>query len=278
MVKQVIYKQLREIVGKESIATLSPETLLLEKLSAIVYYHHKRLNYDYKINDFYMPRYQQIYPIDLLDLKERIKMFKIREHHKYQNITKQQLEEIIERTITENLPIPAYRTKGNVPPIEGLTKIVDMLIEKGYGQIDSHYLPEPDLSIQETKEIYQQKRLENSRTKRTIQFSESQAKKYTKSFFRHLESCYKEFVEYNFPTLKESFEFYNSMPHEYIVYLHDADILKWGNIDTADRRQMSSDCITKVLRKQKMHLPNMELYASDIFNGTAPEDRRVLPI
>ncbi|WP_289658331.1 type I restriction enzyme HsdR N-terminal domain-containing protein [Flavobacterium panacagri] len=228
IVTQSIFSQLREIIGKESIPTFSSDTLLFEQLAAIVYHYHEKLNYSYKIEDYYMPRYEQIYPIDLLDLKNRLNLFKIREHYRYKNIAREELAEIIERTISENLPIPKFTTKGHVPPFEGLSKIVDLLLKKGYRQIDAHYLPLADVSLKETKETYHHSRMQNSNRMRTVQFSESQAKEYTASFFRHLESCYKEFVEYNFPTLKDSFEFYNTMPHEYIVYLKDDDILQWG--------------------------------------------------
>lgn len=228
IVKQSVFSQLREIIGKEIIDTFTPDILLLEQLAAIVYHYNEKLNYSYKIDDYYMPRYQEIYPIDLLDLKNRINLFKIREHYKYENVTSEELAQIIEQTIKENLPIPEFTTKGQVPPFEGLSKIVDMLLAKGYQQIDEHYLPLADISLKETKEMYQQNRLQNSNRMRTVQFSENQAKEYTTIFFMHLEYCYKEFVEYNFPTLKDSFEFYNTMPHEYIVYLKDAEILQWG--------------------------------------------------
>jgi Type I restriction enzyme R protein N terminus (HSDR_N) len=230
IVKQSIFSQLREIIGKEIIDTFTPDALLLEQLAAILYYYNEKLNYRYKIDDYYMPRYQEIYPIDLLDLKNRLNLFKIRDHHKYENVTSEELAQIIEQTIRENLPIPEFTTKGQVPPFEGLSKIVDMLLAKGYQQIDEHYLPLADISIKETKEMYQQNRLQNSNRMRTVQFSESQAKEYTISFFRHLEFCYKEFVEYNFPTFKDSFKFYKTMPHEYFVYLKDADILQWGDV------------------------------------------------
>jgi hypothetical protein len=230
IVKQAIFNQLREIIGKEIIDTFTPDALLLEMLAAIVYHYNEELKYRTKIDDYYMPRYEEIYPIDLLNLKNRINLFNIREHYKYKNVTSEELAQIIEKTIRENLPIPKFTTKGQVPPFEGLSKIVDMLLAKGYRQINEHYLPLADISIMETKEMYQLNRVQNSNRMRTVQFSESQAKDYTISFFRHLEYCYKEFVEYNFPTFKNSFKFYNTMPHEYIVYLKNADILQWGGV------------------------------------------------
>jgi len=63
---------------------------------------------------------------------------------------------------------------------------------------------------------------------RIAQFSEEQAKLYIEKFFKHIETCYKEFVEYCFPTFADNFPFYTTLPHEYFFYLKDLDILKWG--------------------------------------------------
>lgn len=63
-----------------------------------------------------------------------------------------------------------------------------------------------------------------------MQFSEEQAKRYILSFLKHFDTCYKEFVEYCFPTFKEKFPFYRTWPHEYFVYMKDLDPLKWGEL------------------------------------------------
>lgn len=63
---------------------------------------------------------------------------------------------------------------------------------------------------------------------RSCQFSADQAKIYIESFFRSAEQCYKEFVEYLFPTFKDRFSFYQNMPHDYFFYLKDSNVLQWG--------------------------------------------------
>jgi len=61
-----------------------------------------------------------------------------------------------------------------------------------------------------------------------LQFSTEEAKIYTVKFFELLERCYKEFIDYYFPTLKGEFSFNSNMPNEYFVFMRNNEILDWG--------------------------------------------------
>jgi len=164
----------------------------------------------------------------LNNLKERINRFRLLEHFKYQKIDKNQLNEIIETALKSNCEIPNFNTTGDVPPFEELYKIVEILISRGYDKIYDHYLPLTDISIIDAKAIYEKDVKRNIHQKGSIQYGQEQAQLYIEYFFKYLESCYKDFVEYSFPTFKEDFVFYKNIPHEYYFYMKDSDIRKWG--------------------------------------------------
>jgi hypothetical protein len=113
------------------------------------------------------------------------------------------------------------------PSFEELFTILNILLQKGYNVIDNHHLPGPDKSIPDSNERYKDYSKENYHYIRINQFTEAQGELYVSEFFRFLEICYREFVEYCFPTFKDQFEFYTTLPHEYFFYMREADILKW---------------------------------------------------
>lgn len=92
-------------------------------------------------------------------------------------------------------------------------------MKKGHYEIKQHYLPLPDKSILETKTFYEKNKKDNYNKIKIFQYSEAQAKLYITEFFKKLEICYKEFVEYCFPTLKNEFAFYRTIPHKYMIYV-----------------------------------------------------------
>ncbi|PRZ22776.1 type I restriction enzyme HsdR N-terminal domain-containing protein [Flavobacterium granuli] len=228
VIKNNIFKQLKKTIEKGRISVYNSDTLLLEQVSVILYYYYKKLDYEFSIEEYYLPRFKSIYPIDLKDLNLRINKFKLTEFYRYEPMEQNLINEIVENALKENRKIPEYNTTGDVPPFEELSKIVDILLERGYDQIKEHYLPLPDASIIETKKFYEQNRKNYINQIRMVQYSESQAKLYITEFFKHLEICYKEFVEYCFPTFKDEFPFYTAIPHEYIFYMKESDVLKWG--------------------------------------------------
>ena len=228
IVKKNIFEQLKKILEKGGLTAYNSDVLLMEEVAVILYYYYKRLYFENKIEEFYMPRFKEIYPIDLKDLQHRINRFRLTEFYKYKNLDRTVMEETIEKALQENVDIPKITSYGDVAPFEELFKATEILLEKGYDQIDEHYLPLPDVSINIAKEFYEQNRKDNWDYVRTAQFSGPQAKIYISEFCKYLELCYKDFVEYCFPTYKDEFPFYTTIPHEYFFYMKDSDILKWG--------------------------------------------------
>jgi len=228
LVRRNIFKQLKEIIEKGKINTYDSDIILLEQVSTIIYYYSEKLGYDYKIKDFNLPRYELIYPIDLNSLKERINKFRLVEHFRRQRVDRNLISDMVEKALNDNHEIPKYNVTGDAAPFEELYKIVELLLVRGYGRIYKHHLPLPDKSVIEAKAIYEQNRKQNSHYIRGIQYSESQAKSYIELFFKHLESCYKEFIDNSFPTFKNEFSFYTSIPHEYFFYLKSKDGTDYG--------------------------------------------------
>lgn len=227
-VQQNIFKQLKEIIDKGRLSVYNSDILLLEQVSTILYYYSKELGYTFELKDYYLPRFDLIYPINLKNLKDQIYKFRVTEYYKRQNIDKKLRAEKIDEALRENVDIPKLNITGDFPPFEELFKIVEILLNKGYNEIAEHHLPYPDISMSDTKRHYESERKLDIPQIRTLQFSEGQAKLYIESFLRHFDSCYKEFVEYCFPTFKDKFAFYLTLPHEYFVYMKDSDVLKWG--------------------------------------------------
>lgn len=229
IVKKNIFKQLKDIIEKGKISIYSSDIVLLEQVSAIIYFYSAKLGYDFNIKDFNLPRYELIYPIDLNSLKEKINRFRLEKHFLIQKIDRSLINEMVEKVLNNNHEIQNSDITGNDPLLEELYRIVELLLEKGYDIINTHHLPLPDKSIIEAKTIYKQNREQNIYlTSRSVQYSNKQAESYIKCFFKHLEDSYKDFVEYYFPTFKEEFKFYKTIPHEYFFYMEDLDILSYG--------------------------------------------------
>lgn len=230
VIKKEIFKQLKDIVQKGRLSSYSSDILLMEQVSLIIYYYNRQLGYNDKLDDLYMPRFELIYPINLQDIQRRIYKFRAYEHYQRidYNIPSSTINLMVEDAVKNNLDIPRLNIIGDFPPFEELSKIVDILQKKGYHIIEKHHLPYPDKSIVDVMQFNQQNNIREIREIRHFQYTPEQAKLYIECFFKHLENCYKDFVEYLFPTFKNQLSFYNSLPHEYFFYMKDLDILKWG--------------------------------------------------
>src|SRR5690606_22207594 len=102
IVKQTVFKQLKEIVKKGKLNAYNSDTLLIEQVSVILYFYYKKLNYNFSIDEYYLPRFKSIYPIDLNDLKQRINKFKLTEFYKRKHIEQHLIKEIIENALEDN--------------------------------------------------------------------------------------------------------------------------------------------------------------------------------
>ena len=110
------------------------------------------------------------------DLKERINRFRLFEHFKSQRIPRTLINEIVEKALFENSEMPGFKVTSDVPPLEELFKIVELLLEKGYDIIPNHYLPLPDKSDREVDEIYEQQRKQGIPYNKGLEYSSEQSK------------------------------------------------------------------------------------------------------
>lgn len=220
-IRKDIFKQLRDIIEKGQINIYNSDSLLLELVATILYYYYPKLGYNFKINDFYLPRFDLIYPINLKELRDSVYKFKAFHYYNRTDISKSVVEQTVEIALQENRDIPKLNVIGDFPPFEELFKVVNILLEKGYSVIEEHHLPYPDKSIIEVKEQNMAQPLSQIRI---AQYSKEQAKLYIENFFKNLESCYEEFVEHYFPTFKNQFSFFKTIPHEYFFYMRSSDV------------------------------------------------------
>ena len=247
LVENSVYKQLKKIVEKGELNESKCSILLIEKMVNILYFYHEDLGYDYKIEDFHYPRYSKMYPIELGEISERIYKFYAKYYFKEKYIREliksnrtqfknnryffqldendwKNINEKINYAIKNKISIPEPQVSGDFPPFVALNKIINQLQDIGFKSIDNHYLPDPDNQI---SKVYSEIKKREGRKSWipdiiSAQFNENQAKNYIKEFFKNLETAYKELVEYCFPTLKNSFYFYSTMPHKFLVYMKDS--------------------------------------------------------
>lgn len=223
-----IFKQLKEIIQKDKFIIQGSEILLKEAVVAILYNHHKKLNCDYIFDDYYLPRPEPIYPLDLKTLRTKLYTSKVTSYYKGNGTPPRDIEALVNKAVKDNLDLPTMYSNGNITPLEALLKIVDLLLDGGIFEIKEHLLPIPDKTIADAKLYHQQIGKFDLRKIRPAQYSHENAKYYIEQFFKLLEQCYGEFVEFYFPTFKERFEFYTSRPHEYFYHTRDSDVRNWG--------------------------------------------------
>jgi len=231
VIRYNVFKELKKIIEKGGLTAYNSDIMLIEMVSTFFYFYHKKLNYSCDLQDYHLPRFNSVYPINLKELKSRLYRFKAEEYYKNQNRltdTTKNVNELVENAIENNLSLPILDIGGDYPPFIELFKIIDILLGRGYNEINNHYLPVPDLSIAEARIFSDKNKSYDINQIRISQYSDKQAKLYITKFFEHLEICYKEFVDYFFPTFKEQFKYYNTIPHEYFFYMKDADVSKWG--------------------------------------------------
>jgi len=223
-----VFKELKEILQKSKFITHGSATLLKEAVVAILYNSYKKLGCDYVFEDYYLARPEPLYPLDLKTLHTKIYRFKATNYYKGNCTAPRDVEAMVDKAVKDNLILPTYYVNGEYTPLETLLRIVDLLLNEGIVEIREHLLPLPDKTIAETKQFHQEIREFNLRKIRPAQYSPENAKLYIEAFFGLLEKSYREFVEFYFPTFKERFDFYTTMPHDYFFHMQDSDVRNWG--------------------------------------------------
>ena len=223
IVEKSCFKQLKKIIEKGKLFEYGSDIILIEKLCTILYFKHKRLGYPLEITDYQLPRFDQIYPIDLKKLRDIIYKFRAEHYFKRTKKDKLLIPKLVQSAFKKNEEIPPLNVSGDFPPYEELYTIVNLLLNKGVSKLDSHYLPTPDIPLDEIKDKYFRKRDVKREEIRISQFSEERTKLYLKTLFEKVEIAYKDIVETCFPSFLESLDFYNKIPHEYYIYLHDSN-------------------------------------------------------
>lgn len=228
VVKSNVYKQLKKIVEEGLLYEYNSNIILMEKISSILYYNYKKLGYHFKIDDYYLPRFDEIYPINLIALKDKLHKFRAEHYYKRVAIEQNMISEMVEEAFQTKKEIPGLNVGGDFPPFEELFKIVNILTDRGFDIIESHHLPCPDISLNDVRNKYAGKRGIGLDEIKSGQFSNKQIKKYIKELFENIEIAYRQIVESCFPTLADRLTFYNNMPHEYIFYINDENNIRFG--------------------------------------------------
>lgn len=205
-VENQIYSQLKKILQNRDLNETNVEILLLEKAVNLIYLNRKELNLNSDSGYLWYPRYNSIYPLKL---------------------------DYILEVLNEKLILPE------------LKYLIQILIDKGYSVLNSHYLPTPDLPYTNARKVVEEKGGKPNRIDHiiSVQFSDEQMKLYLREFFMKFEKSYEKLVEYCFPTIKDEFQFYNTLPHKYVIYKNESDIARihsfsWGCSDS-DKTEIS---------------------------------------
>tara|TARA_R110002167_G_scaffold319755_1_gene525549 strand:+ start:4460 stop:7465 length:3006 start_codon:yes stop_codon:yes gene_type:complete len=223
--KKNIFEQLKKILEKTKLNGYNSDILLREKVAIILYCNFKKLGYEYDAKDFYLPRFDFVYPIDLKDLEKRMYAIAATKYFRKEGKNTDEIKALLENSYLNIEEIPGLKYELS-SQLRDLWNTVQILLKKGQRQILKHYLPTPDISLESAKELYDSKK--DSSNTRMLQFSDLKARSYLIEFFKLLEKCYSEFVEYYFPTYKNDFPFYSNMPHEYFIFMRNNEIRDWG--------------------------------------------------
>lgn len=284
--KKNIFEQLKKILEKTKLNGYNSDILLQEKVAAILYRNSKRLGYDYDTQDFYLPRFDSVYPIDLKDLEKRMYSIAAKRYFRKEGRNTDEIKVLLENSYwdIEEIPDLKYELSSQ---LGDLWNTVQILLKRGQRKILKHYLPTPDISLKSVKELYDPKL--NQSNARVLQFSDSKAKTYLIDFFELLEKCYGEFVEHYFPTFKNDFSFYSNMPHEYFIFMRNNNIRDWGFLayKSSENKEIKVnfknwDTSSKKLPKEKgiksymVFSIDQTLHVSDRFKlprGTISSDR-----
>lgn len=228
VVKKNIYEQLKDIIREGCLYEYDSNIILFEKVASILYQNYKKLNYKKELDDHFIPRFDQIYPIDLLEVRNKVYKFLITDYNKYRNFEAYKSIPIVDEEFDEKKQLPPINVSGDFPPFVELYKIINILIERGFKNIHSHYLPTPDISLKYIEDNYSWKSGFKRKEISSAQFSNEQTIKYIKTLFENVEIAYKQIVQSNFPQFEDKLTFLKNIPHEYFFYTVDLNNIKFG--------------------------------------------------
>lgn len=242
-VLQNIREQLTSIINEMTLDESNSPTLEIEKVTHIVYYYRKELGYC-KVEDRFLPRLVEVFPIDLNEVKDRLYQFFAVEYYKNEYLKKQIASGVIplknnsityspsdfdwneiyanvERAIKEKEFIVPLSIHGDYPPFVYLDGCVDRLLARGITQLSAPQLPQPDVKIKDIPRAIANRNGRDNWIPDILiaQFSDEQIKNYVDSFFRIVEQAYIEIVDSCFPILKSDFPFHKTLPYTYYVHL-----------------------------------------------------------
>ena len=243
--KKFVMDQLISIVKKGLLHESDNINILIEEVLSIIYYYGKELNIN-KPNDDCIPRYNSILPIDLEDMKNRIKLFNAKYYYKqlqfnelkksrkikviknangttvqyntsvydYNSIEKKALEAIKNK---KEFPFP--NSFGDFPPYILLYNFIDILIKKGITIIKKPLLPQADIPIEKINDRINKMSGQTNYIPNIIvaQYSDEQLKEYIETFFPLFIKEYSKMIKVCFPTIKHKFPLFNSQPFNFII-------------------------------------------------------------
>lgn len=243
--KKFVLDQLNEIVKKGLLNENYNINILIEKVLSILYYYGKELNIN-KPTDDCIPRYNSILPIDLEDIKNRIKLFNAKYYFKqlqFNELKKSGKIEVIKsdsctiiesndsvydynsikkkalKAVKNKKEIPFPNSYGDFPPYVLLYNFINILIKKGITVIKKPLFPQADIPVDRINDKINKMGCQINHIPDIIaaQYSDEQLKKYIEIFFPVFIKEYNKMIEICFPTIKHSFSFYNNQPFYFII-------------------------------------------------------------
>ncbi|MEY3422425.1 MAG: hypothetical protein RIR48_2739, partial [Bacteroidota bacterium] len=228
VVKKNIFEKLKDIIKEGGLFEYDSNILLFEKVTSILYHNYKKLDHKKALDDYFIPRFDQIYPIDLLELRNKVYKYLIDDYYKNRNYKFHNPIQIVEDEVDETKQLPPINVIGDFPPFVELYKIINILINRGIKNIQNHYLPCPDVPLEYINENYLWKSGFRRKEISNAQFSNEQTIKYIKALFENVEIAYKQIVQSNFPLFEDRLTFFKNIPHEYYFYSNDLNDIKFG--------------------------------------------------
>jgi len=237
--KEEINEQLKKIVDDGKLNEENNINLIIEMVQNIIYTSQNELKINLSQESRFIPRIEELFPINYEDILKRIKLFFYRKKFEEDQI-KQLIEDgVIKVEITEN-GLSYFYDQSTIDYNEIEIKVSDAydkniiisdnllesyqvlsmllksieLLKNNNVKIEQPILPQPDIPIKYIDKIISEKGGQNTWIPNivSVQYSDKQLLKYIEVFFKLFLQEYCAIIEYNFPTLKNSFDLYSKLP------------------------------------------------------------------